>query len=81
MKKIDVAELKHLVNETNRASVCEPGIRQGMNSLLESALHLAKAYKGYGFLTSDQVPENQNPGIEWNGMEPEFPDETRRVYY
>jgi len=81
---IKLADLLDTVNRRNRESTCSAATRRGWNSLLEAMLHAADAYKGFGYLYADHVPEGEKPGIIWEKDGPgkhAFPDGTRRVYY
>jgi hypothetical protein len=55
--------LKAMVNERNKASTCDPKVREGWNSFLEDILHKTGCYKGFGFLKPDEVPGGHAPGI------------------
>ena len=88
-KTFKVNEFRDWVNERNRTSTCAPEIRQGWNTALENVLHDTGNYRGYGYLTEDEVPAGQRPGIRQTlpydqrkpGYKPSFPDESRRYYY
>jgi hypothetical protein len=81
-KTIDVLFLLDKVNDRNRLSTCPADIREGWNSLLEEVLHSTGNYAGFGYLSANDVPEGEKPGISHDGdFTPRFPDETRRVYY
>lgn len=85
-KTLEIRALVETVNRRNRESTCTEDVRRGWNSLLETVLHGAGVYAGFGYLGAADVPEGEKPGIIWHG-EPaettkrEFPDETRREYY
>ena len=67
-KTFDIAELLHTVNRRNQSSTCSPEVRQGWNSLLETVLHGADLYNGYGYLMQTDLKDsavNSKPGIEF----------------
>ena len=81
-KTIKIETLLAEVNRRNRESICQPKIRQGWNSLLETVLHNTGNYRGFGYLESNMVPAGQRPGIKMEGSLVSFDgcDETRRYY-
>ncbi len=67
-KTFDIAELLYTVNSRNAGSTCSPEVRQGWNSLLETVLHGADLYNGYGYLEQGNLKGsavNSKPGIEF----------------
>ena len=85
-KTVKIADLIDEVNRRNECSSCEPSVRQGWNSLLESILMGADVYNGFGYVTELKFPANTLDGCVV-GMDKDedgnniFPDETRRYYY
>ncbi len=78
-KTFDIAELLYTVNSRNTGSTCSPDVRQGWNSLLESVLHSADLYNGYGYLEQGDLKGsavNSRPGIEFVSL-PEWVEDTR----
>lgn len=82
--------LQAAVDMANRMladSTCSAETRRGIIALTDSMLFAAGQYRGFSYLTQNEVPEGQEPGIRrhpdsttdvaWN----EYPDETRRHYY
>jgi hypothetical protein len=72
------------VNYANRHSLNSRSYRLGQNSLLATLLHHANAYAGFGYLTADQVPVGQKPGIirdESEAKNHNYPDDSRVFYY
>lgn len=63
-KSVNVQELKAVVNESLRVSTCSVDVRQGMIYVLEKALHMSGNYRGFQYLTADQVPAGEKPGIQ-----------------
>ena len=80
-KNIPVARLVEMVNKLNRESTCEPAVREGWNELLADVLLETGNYKGFGYLTAEQVPVDQAPGITGEPSAYAFPDNTRRQYF
>jgi hypothetical protein len=83
-KTIDVDWVRTKINHMLRVSVTTPDIRYGNCVALELILMETNNYKGFRYLTQDEVPRGQKPGIipRANHMsEPTFPDESRREYY
>jgi len=66
-KNIAIRDLIDLVNRKNRISFCSPETRAGWNSLLDEVLHNANVYRGFRYLSADEVPAGHLPGIveEW----------------
>lgn len=67
-KTADILKLIKLVNERNATSTCDPKVREGWNSLLESILHEAGVYVGFGYLYQKNLRESaasSPPGIEF----------------
>jgi len=81
---IDMAN-HFLLNTADEAK----GERLGVASFLESILHQADAYKGFNYLSADQMSKSfrgKSVGVVWTGGEPgigkpEFPDQSRRMYH
>ena len=89
-KTVDVAYLIETVNRVCRESGGSAealGNRMGMCSLLEGVLMVSGNYKGFRYLTKDEVPQMCKPGInlitEPNTVEMKFKDtdDTRREYF
>jgi hypothetical protein len=82
-RTVKVTRLIEIVNRHNRDSKGDPGIRRGANTLLETVLHESGVYAGFGYLTEQEVPAGELPGIvRGNEIAPnQFPDETRVFYY
>ena len=82
-KTFKVSDLKKNVNSMLAGSTCSAGIRDGMATVLGEVLHATGNYAGFGYLTQEQVPTGEKPGII-RGEEPnenQFPDDSRRFYY
>ena len=81
-KTINVSQLRAMVNEQNRTSICLPAIREGWNSFLEDILMMTQNYRGFTYLCEHEVPHGQLPGQRetQNGAVLQFPDESRRCY-
>lgn len=78
-KTFDIAELLYTVNSRNTGSTCSADVRQGWNSLLETVLHSADLYNGYGYLEQGDLKGsavNSRPGIEFVSI-PEWVEDTR----
>ena len=70
-KTFDIAELLYTVNTRNQTSTCDPAVRQGWNSLLESVLHSSDLYDGYDYIRQEQLRESavsSLPGISYEDM-------------
>jgi hypothetical protein len=80
-KTFKLRRLVEMVNRRNRNYTCSPDMREGWNSLLEEVLLNNDNYAGFCYLTAKEVPEGQLPGVERNGYDTQFPDDTRRIYY
>lgn len=66
---------------------CTTDERMGMIDVLEQILHDTGNYKGYRYLTQDEVPAGEKPGIYYAGdMPAPYPerfkdtDHSRRAY-
>jgi hypothetical protein len=75
-----ILDIIETVNDRNKSSIDSPDFRQGHNLLLEYILMLNKVYKGFTYLTSDNVPNGQLPGVMFKDGNTIWPDETRRNY-
>jgi len=81
-KTFSVQKLKEEINRRNRESTCHSEARQGWNCVLETVLMDTNQYKGFYYLTKEEVPFQKDPGTEPGpGGQPVFPDPTRRGYY
>lgn len=85
-KTVSIADLLSEVNRRNKQSTCSADVRDGWNSLLETVLHNANLYEGYGYLSQEEVPPGEKPGIDKHCRDgaptrERFPDESRRHYY
>jgi hypothetical protein len=85
-KKKKSVSFKYLIettNKRNKESTCPPQVRGGWNSFLTNLLIANNVYAGYGYYTSEEVPEGQKPGIIRKDFPEEnlYPDESRRFYY
>ena len=91
---MNVDALREEVNRMIKESVCSREVRQGMASVLEVALHRTGNYNGFAYLTANDVPKKQLPGINtvpgnWMAMDEqvlydkrfENTDDSRRRYY
>ena len=82
-KTIKIDDLRIQINKMLKDSICESGTRQGMIGVLTEVLHSTDNYHGFRYLTEDEVPKGQIPGIRWvNTYEPNFnnTDSTRVCY-
>lgn len=82
-KTISVETLLENVNAMLKTSTCSRDIRLGMCSVLEDVLHSTNNYNGFMLLTSDEVPDGENPGIIRGETTDKntFPDDSRRQYF
>lgn len=57
--------------------------RLGAASALEYVLHATDNYKGFRYLSVEEVPAGQIPGIMRDAItdDPRFPDDSRRFYF
>ena len=93
-KTFKVSELTDMVNHFLANSFyTDPATRKGMMVVLESVLNETGNYKGYRYLSKQEVPKNQKPGIneecydkiDWTNVDDiqlfENCDYTRVFYY
>jgi hypothetical protein len=84
-KKISVVELVSEVNRLNREShkSITREMRLGWNNLAEHFLHQTGNYKGFGYLTQDEVPAGEKAGIirAADPAENTFPDDSRVQFF
>lgn len=64
-KTFSIAGVLYEINQKNQSSTCDPQVRQGWNSMLESILMAADVYSGFGYLDFADVPQGQSPGIRF----------------
>lgn len=87
-KTVDVEALKTMTNDILRASTVDRELRRGWCAALEWVLHETGNYRGYRYLTIDEVPASGLPGIrigrDGEMLPPEarfeHTDDTRRSY-
>lgn len=58
-----------------------PEFRKGVMMMLEKVLFDTGNYKGFRYLTEEEVPKGQEPGIRKVAEKNVFPDTTRVRYY
>lgn len=82
-KSIKVEHVKNKINFSLAVSVSSQDTRQGLIWALETILSDTDNYNGFRYLTQDEVPGNELPGIVWVDGKPDFSntDETRRFYF
>ncbi len=86
-KTINVAEVLHTVNKVLKVSAYDDDrhqqYRMGMCILLEDILHKTGNYKGYSYLTQDEIMPDCRPGVRYENGKAEFvdTDDTRRYYH
>lgn len=82
-KTVAVARAITVANNMLRQSTTAPAGRRGVIVLLETLLHETGNYRGFGYLTANEVPAGHVPGIirGVTNAENTYPDETRRHYY
>lgn len=86
-KTINVAEVLNTVNHVLADSAYDDDrhqqYRMGMCILLEDILHKTGNYKGYSYLTQDEIVPDCRPGVRYENGNAEFvdTDETRRHYH
>lgn len=87
-KTVDVQQLINTTNQILRTSTCDAHLRKGWCAALEWVLHETGNYRGYRYLTADEVPQGQAPGIRMSALGEIMPcperfvacDDTRRQY-
>lgn len=62
-KTLNVSDFVIDMNRVLRESVCSAEQRQGLCAALEHVLHSTGNYRGFSYLTEDQVPFGSLPGI------------------
>lgn len=83
-KTISIEALKAEANKIFRDSVDDySGQRQAIQSFVGPLLMKADQYKGFGYLTSDQMEAGKTPGMMKleHGRDPVFLDQTRIRFY
>jgi hypothetical protein len=73
-KTINVTDLIETINTSIAISTCSAETRQGMMNVLEGVLHSTGNYRGFRYLTQDEVPVGEKPGINC------FKSETENTY-
>lgn len=85
-KTIRIGDLVDTVNLMLENSTCDPEVRRGMCSVVETVLHKTDNYDGFRYLNHLEVPEGCAPGKLVSGRDEDgnpifdFPDDTRRQY-
>jgi len=80
-KTAEIHDLIDIVNHRNRHSTCPPTVREGWNDFLKDILNRADVYGGYRYLSVNEVPVGQLPGIKGETGAYEFPDNTRIQFF
>jgi len=89
-KTVDVNFVLDLVNKMVQNSTCSSERRKGMEIVIEEILFYTGNYKGFRYLTSDEVPKDELPGINTHPLgsnvlsfDEKFAntDDTRRMYF
>jgi hypothetical protein len=88
-KTVDVEAFKAMTNQVLRVSTVSPDLRKGWMAALEWILHETGNYRGFRYLTVDEVPGSGMPGIRTDRDGNPLPDdlrwqscdETRRSYH
>ena len=62
-KTFNVSDFIARTNERLSISTCVPEIRMGMMAAAEEVLHATGNYKGFRYLTVNEVPAGHKPGI------------------
>jgi hypothetical protein len=61
---------KVLMNDTH-----DPEFRSGVKLMLENILHESGTYRGFRFLTQEEVPQGEAPGIHYeDGLPAPYPE-------
>jgi hypothetical protein len=81
-KTFSVAEFKDACNNTLASDfTCHPKYREGIIIALEHVLHATGNYRGYSYLTKDQVPNGELPGINTPIEELSYEDRFKNTDY
>ena len=86
-KTINVAEVRYTVNHILATAIHDDDkhrqYRMGMILLLEDILMQTGNYKGYSYLTQDEIIPDCRPGVRYENGKSNFvdTDDTRRNYY
>ena len=80
-KTFSVDKFKELVNNTLAVSVTDRSYRDGLCGALEHILHDTGNYKGFRYLTKDEVPDGQLPGINTPIEDPSYEDRFKNTDY
>lgn len=81
-KTVEIQALKDKVNGMLKLSTCSREGRLSLDCLLSSVLSDAGQYKGFRYLTEEEVPEGQLPGIRAGlYIDTVFPDDSRKHFY
>jgi hypothetical protein len=62
-KSFDVEEFRQYVNDLLFKTICSPEHRRGFIRILENVLHSTGNYKGFYYLSKDEISIGQLPGI------------------
>ena len=89
-KTVEIKAIREYANKllASTYKVHDEGFRLGIMAMIEEALHEAKAYKGFAYIPSYELPDDVKPGIRYgdNYQFLEYPerfentDDTRRYY-
>ena len=86
-KTINVAEVRYTVNHILATATTDDDkhrqYRMGMILLLEDMLMQTGNYKGYAYLTQDEIIPDCRPGVRYEDGKANFidTDDTRRYYH
>lgn len=87
-KTVNAEQLIEITNQMLKMSTCSQDIRKGWCAALEWVLHETGNYRGYRYLSVDELPVDARPGIRMGMSGDMLPfeqrfldcDDTRRQY-
>ena len=65
-KTLDVEDLINTINHVLRTHVGSIDHRKGVQNTIEYVLHKTGNYKGFRYLTNDEVPAGELPGVRYS---------------
>lgn len=82
-KTVEIQKLLNFANGYLSAKGGTPEARRGVIAMIENALFFADRYRGFRYLSEEDLYEGDKPGIRWTDDPAEYridTDETRRFY-
>jgi hypothetical protein len=73
-KTVNIEKIIEIGNKVLQNDTHDPEFRSGVKLMLENILHESGTYRGFRFLTQEEVPHGEAPGIHYeDGLPAPYP--------